>query len=86
MVSYKGSGESQDDPIIIEGVSDNMEAVKAEYSYLSQKFGTKGVDWNLLQQSLMGVNGRMMDKMELELSDGRKITLYFDITKYFGQY
>ena len=86
MVSYKGSGESQDDPIIIEGVSNNMEAVKAEYSYLSQKFGAKGVDWNLLTQSLIGSNDRMMDQLDIELADGRKITLYFDITKYFGQY
>jgi len=86
MVSYKGTGESSDDPIIIGGVSNNMEAVRAEYSYLSQKFGVKGVDWNLLQQSLMGINDRMMDKMDIELSDGRKITLYFDITEHFGSY
>ena len=86
MVTYQGSGESIDDPIIIEGVSNNFEAVQAEYSYLSQKFGNKGVDWKMLQQSLMGSNGRMLDKMDIELSDGRRITLYFDITKYFGQF
>ena len=86
MVTYQGSGESTDDPIVIEGVSNNFEAVQAEYTYLSQKFGTRGVDWKMLQQSLIESNGRMMDKMDIELSNGSKVTLYFDITEYFGQF
>ncbi|MHA1929054.1 MAG: hypothetical protein ACTSV2_10820 [Candidatus Thorarchaeota archaeon] len=86
MVTYQGSGESPDDPIIIEGVSGNFEAEQAEYSYLSQKFGNRGVDWKMLQQSLIESNGRMMDRMELELSGGSQVTLYFDITEYFGQF
>ena len=86
MVTYTGSGESPEDPIIIEGVSDNFEAVKAEYSYLSSKFGNRGVDWKLNQQSLMEINGRMMDKIDIELADKSEVSIYFDITEYFGQY
>ena len=84
MVSYSGSGSSVKDPIIVSDVKTHFEAVDAEYAYLSQRFGRKGTHWKLLLQSLLGTDGKQIDKIDIELSNGQSVTLFFDITKYFG--
>lgn len=84
MTSYSGSGESIEDPIVISGVKTDLQAVDAEYEYLAKRFGRKGTDWKLVLQSLLGSGKRKIDSMEIELSNGKRLTLYFDITKYFG--
>jgi hypothetical protein len=84
MVSYSGSGDSVKDPIVISDVKTDFEAVKAEHAYLARRFGRLGVDWKLILQTLLSSEGKQMDSIEVELSDGRHLTLYFDISKYFG--
>ena len=84
MVSYSGSGDSVKDPIVISDVKTDFEAVKAEYAYLARRFGRKGVDWKLILQTLHSSEGKQIDSIEVELPGGKRLTLYFDITKYFG--
>jgi hypothetical protein len=86
MPSYSGSGESVDDPIIISDVDGHFDAINAEYSYLRKKYGERGVEWWLVQQSLLGHEGKQIDAMEIKLKSGDIVILYFDITKYFGQF
>jgi len=84
MASYSGSGESIKEPIVVSDVRTHFEAVDAEYAYLAQRFGKKGIDWKLVMQSLLGADGKQIDKMDIELANGERMTLFFDITKYFG--
>jgi len=84
MVSYRGSGESVKGPIVVSDVKTDLEAVDAEYAYLAKRFGRKGSDWKLIMQTLLGTDGKQIDKMDIELPNGKRLTLYFDITKYFG--
>lgn len=84
--SFSGSGTSED-PIQISGVSTNFEAVNAEYEYLRQRFGKKGQDWRLIRQALVkSPAGQLCDQLFIELADGSKVEVWFDITPYFGKF
>ncbi|MFX1564298.1 MAG: hypothetical protein ACFFDP_13425 [Promethearchaeota archaeon] len=85
-VTFTGSG-TKDDPIQISGVSTNIEAIKAEYECLTQRYGKRRVDWKLERQALIKTpDGRMCDALYIELADGTKVEVWFDITPYFGKY
>jgi hypothetical protein len=84
VAKYSGSGLSPDDPIVISDVANNIEAVKSEYEFLESRYGRRGITWTLELQTLLEHEGRMMDRLNIKLKSGEKVTLYFDITKYFG--
>ncbi len=87
MVTYSGSGESISDPIIVGDVAGHMDAIRAEYAYIEKKYGTRGVNWVLQQQTLLtpeGMTGRKIDALTIELLTGKVITIFFDITKFWG--
>ena len=86
MATYSGSGETLEDPIIISDVESHFEAIAAEYEYLDKKYGKRGVDWRLVQQSLLGQEGKQIDQMEIEVTGKGEFTYYFDITAYFGKF
>ena len=92
-LTYKGyitfsnnNGESIDDAIIIRNAKTDLEGIDAEYYYLEKRFGKRGTDWNLDQQSLVNEDGANYDAMDITLSDGSKQTIYFDITDFFGKF
>jgi hypothetical protein len=86
VVSYSGSGTAED-PIRIVGVSNNYEAVQAEYQYLQKHFGVQNRDWKLVRQVLLKTSdGRMNDLMVVRQADGRQVEIRFDITEYFGKW
>ena len=76
-----GDGSSLENAIIISDC-DNMEGVDQEYIEVQKRFG----NYKLICQSLLNDEGRMFDKLELELEDGRKIEVHFDITDFFGEF
>lgn len=88
---YKYSGDSIKNAIKIIGARNECAGIRAEYEYLSQKFGERDKDWKLGDQSCFNVynleekNEKIYDKMYITLSDGTKKTIYFDITEYFGK-
>ncbi len=87
MVNFiEKTGESIEDAIVILDAVNSIEGVGAEYEYLSKKFGVQGRDWRLVRQSLMPHSGRHYDRMDIELADHTKKTIYFDITSFFGKF
>ncbi|NHJ14514.1 MAG: hypothetical protein EAX95_12615 [Candidatus Thorarchaeota archaeon] len=86
MPSYSGSGKTLEDPIVISDVESHFEAIAAEYEFLDQKYGRRGVDWRLVRQSLLGQDGKQIDQMEIEVTGHGELTYYFDITEYFGKF
>jgi hypothetical protein len=48
--------------------------------------GQRDVDWFLEKQELVSDEERFYDKMDIELADKNRITVYFDITEFFGIY
>ena len=81
MVSVSGGDGSSFENAIIISDCDNMEGVDQEYKEVQKRFG----NYRLIRQSRINNEDRMFDKLELELEDGRKIALYFDITDFFGK-
>ncbi len=84
MASFKGSGASLQDPVVIGDVVSHFEAVEAEYIFLHQTHGVKGRNWKLVRQTLIQDAGRYIDEMLVEVVGQGQRTYYFDITRYFG--
>jgi len=82
----ENTGDSPETAVVIEDAADSTEGIDAEYEYLAAKFGERGTDWNLSMQSLVQHEGRMFDRMEVELADGTTQTVYFDISGFFGRF
>ncbi len=85
-ITFKGGpGDSPKTAVVISGASNSLDGIAAEYRYLGQKFGRQNVDWHLLRQSVLQQDGKVYDRMELDLKDGRRTTIFFDITEFFGK-
>jgi len=74
-----GNGTSLDDAIIISDCS-HFEGVDQEYIVLKKRFGK----YKLIKQSLIEESGKIYDLFEIQLEDGSKIEVYFEITDFFG--
>jgi len=75
-----GDGFSFEEAIKISDCG-NTEGVEQEYLEVRKRLG----NYKLIRQSLQDQSGRMYDVLELKLEDGQEITLYFDITDFFGK-
>lgn len=81
------SGESIEDAIVIINATGEEDGVNSEYYYLEKRFGIQEIDWELVSQSLLSGEGdRYYDKMDISLSAGEMISIYFDITDFYGKW
>ena len=76
-----GDGSTIDQAVVIKGATDEETGVKAEYTWLRQKYP----GYHRGGQSLMGKQGRHYDKIEFTTVDGHSLSTYFDITDFFGK-
>ena len=85
-ISFKGGpGNTPETAVIIAGAPNSRIGIDAEYYFLEKIFGQPYVDWKLKRQSVLHVKGKVFDRMELELKNGAKKDVYFDITEFFGK-
>jgi hypothetical protein len=85
-ITYKGGpGDTPETAVVILGAPNSIAGVEAEYSYLRKQFGRENVDWMLTRQSVMQQKGKVYDRMDLDLKDGSKKTVFFDIGEFFGK-
>ncbi|MHA2247590.1 MAG: hypothetical protein ACXADY_21760 [Candidatus Hodarchaeales archaeon] len=77
-------GNSMEEAIVIANVG-HFEGLDVEYQYLEKLFGKRGIDWKLIQQTLLSEGNKIYDKIELELVDQTSVTIYFDITAFYGK-
>ena len=85
-ITFKGGpGDTPETAVVILGAPNSMAGIAAEYSYLKKKFGRENVDWNLVRQSVLQQQGKVYDRMDLDLKDGSKKTVFFDIGEFFGK-
>lgn len=81
----ENSGQSMEDAIIIMNATGEDDGVGSEYYYLEEKFGD-AVLWGQISQSLVGdEEGRSYDVLEVPLTSGETVTIYFDITDFYGK-
>ena len=80
-----GPGGTPATAVVISGAPNSRIGIDAEYYFLRKKFGKPKVDWNLKHQKVLQEKGKVYDRMEIELKDGSKKTIFFDITEFFGK-
>jgi len=85
VIIFGKSGETMEEALIILEVENPSLGVRYEYVYLRDKYGERDIDWKLISQSLYKKNGKIYDLLKIELSDGSKKSIYFDITDFFGR-
>lgn len=80
-----GVGSSEENAVLI-NASNSLVGIQAEYEFVQKEFGSKGTDWNLVQQSQYNNNFKSYDILEIKLSNGSTKKIYFDITNFFGKH
>jgi hypothetical protein len=79
-----GSGDSQEDAIVIKNADNHLAGVEAEYLYLQKRFGERDLHWRLIRQTFRkGKN--LIDQLTIELKDGNIKNIYFDISDFYGK-
>lgn len=82
----ESSGLTMDEAVVIHA-SNSMEGIPLEYQFVAKKEGKRGVDWNLVQQSLQQNNDKSYDVLVINLTkNNEEKTYYFDITNFFGKF
>jgi hypothetical protein len=81
-VKYEGgAGESREEAVIISGAADLKEGVRAEYDFISEKYGKKDKDWRVRSQTQIREEGRIYDMIEMEIiATQESHYYYFDIS------
>lgn len=59
--------------------------VAAAYFFLEKNFGRRTIDWKLNSQSARRHKGKIKDRMEIQLKQGGRKTVFFDISEFFGK-
>lgn len=72
------------DAVVIRECSD-FEGIEREYELLAERYGQRGLDWEMKQQSLHSRDGRHYDRMDIVLRNGTEESVWFDITDIFGR-
>jgi hypothetical protein len=80
-----GDGSSVDHAVAIRGARGEADGVAAEYWYVGQLLGVRGVDWRVGMQALLEKNGHDYDMLEVA-SRGAKRRFFFDISDFFGHF
>ena len=58
------------------------EGMEAEYAWLEERYP----DFMLIEQSVVRHEGTPYDKIDFETADGDEMTVYFDISNFFGKF
>jgi len=80
-------GNTIENAIIIKNAKNTNEGVAAEYAYVTQLYGSRGLDWNLVYQEGLTVENRTYDKLVIRIeSSGEEKSIFFDITSFYGKF
>jgi hypothetical protein len=76
----RGDGSSFAKAIVVKAPTDHA-GVDAQHDYIAKHFGK----WRSIGVKSVERNKRLFDIMSFTTADGKKYTLYFDITDYYGK-
>jgi hypothetical protein len=80
VASSEKDGTSFEKAIVI-NAKNEMDGVNAEYSWLRNHFP----GYKMKSQSLSSKGSKSYDVLHFLTSEGKEMTIYFDITKFFGK-
>jgi len=76
-----GDGRSLETAVIIRNAASAQQGVAAETTWMNRSYS----NWRQLRQALIHKNDRSYDQVTYVLSDGSKVTIWFDITDFYGK-
>src|ERR1051326_5095354 len=85
LVVSGGTGDSVQNAIVIKKTPKGLSAEGAEHLFLTQRFGVKGVQWNITQHELLRLGTRVYDCYVIDLIEGGERTLYFEVTEWLAR-
>lgn len=75
-----------DGSVFVKDTGDYGNNVGLEYDYLSMTFGLEGKDWERREQSLIRIEGKPYDEIEVKiLPSGETKIMRFDISDFYGK-
>lgn len=84
-----GSGDSVDDPVLICGIADDAVAIRAEYQYLTERFGLQrfgpapdSSGWSVIRQTLLQRADHLVDMLTIALPPDETVSVYFDMSAF----
>ena len=81
-ITYSGGdGSSFEKSVVIHGATEQT-GVDAEYAYLAKHYP----GYRRGKQTLGSHENRQFDILEFTKADGKKLTIFFDITEFFGKF
>lgn len=81
-IAYEGSdGSSQAHAVIIRTELKTTAGVRSEYIWLAQRYP----GYQRRVQALIHADGRHYDRLDITTADGRELSVWFDITSFFGK-
>jgi hypothetical protein len=86
-----GSGNSITDAVVIQNISSTGVGIRAEKQWLTEQYGLDQQiaedpnGWKIERQELLESRNRQYDCLAIAFPDGRRMTVYFDITCFFGK-
>ncbi|MAS95565.1 MAG: hypothetical protein CMO55_20380 [Verrucomicrobiales bacterium] len=80
-----GRGDSQEEAIVINATS-SIAGIDAEYKWVEANLGRPNADWNIeSRMTTQSDDGRWFETFLIEMKDGTKKSVVFDITSFFGR-
>ena len=79
-------GQTFDSAIIVTGAETTPVGIAAEYEYVASKLGVEGIDWELVQQTLIHGENDDFDILEIKTKNGTFKTYHFNISDFYGKY
>jgi hypothetical protein len=77
-----GSGESEEDAVVVRGVTSAEQAAAAVVQWLTWWYGTRDDDWELAGVTQRRVDGRLINELAIMLlSQSAALRLYFDVSE-----
>jgi hypothetical protein len=84
-VTFSGGDGSSFDKAIIVTAKNSTDGIAAEYKYVAKKYGRRGVDWKMIQQSLSYNKKTPFDILKINYKE-KEINIYFEISSFFGKF
>jgi hypothetical protein len=81
IVERDGNGTSMENAVVINEQTETA-GVDAEYVWLKENYP----GYTLISQKEVASNGKHYDKMEIKTADGKSMTIFFDISNFFGKF
>ncbi|WP_439130824.1 hypothetical protein [Polaribacter sp.] len=84
-ISFSGGDGSSFKNSVIVNAKNSREGIAAEYKYLAKKYGRRGVDWQMIKQTLSYNDKKPFDVLSINYNS-KKMEVYFEISSFFGKY